>query len=348
MGLCAIREVLRLPETDLVSVLAYNKTKHGVDVGTLIGANPVNVRVTTDFKELIAAKPDVVLHTAQFYPSFSSDDEIEMLLEAGLNIITCLPYQYPLSRGAAVAKRFDDAAKRGGATLFGTGINPGFIFERLAAVMTGISNDIQSIRLDEYVCSQDKPSGEILGLFGYGMTLEEIEKNTTVAMLAETYLAMGMRYLADKLGMPLDRIERTSHHQAVDRDIVLPIFVARKGTVGIVSFKWTGYAHGKPMIVTQAHWYLHESLRPAEAKGDDYWLLQIEGQPSTRLGLEIQGSFEKNLNVLPNNPTTGAWFATVIAMIQAIPMVIDAAPGQLLPAMPQVHWKPDMRAGHDE
>jgi 4-hydroxy-tetrahydrodipicolinate reductase len=345
MGMCATREILRLPETELVAVLAYSKAKHGVDVGQLLGSELTGVRVTTDADELIAAKPEVVLQATHLFPEFPSDDEIIRLLEAGINVITCLPYQYPQARGADVAKRFDEAGKRGGATLFGTGENPGFMFERLAATMTGISNDIQCIRVDEYFSCQHLTNGkEILPLYGFGTPVEEVEKNETSGILVGHYLTGPIHYMADKLGVPLDRIERTSHHKVVTEDITIPgVITARKGTVGTLSFKFTGYSNGRPMFVNRTRLYLHESLRPREAKGDDYWIIQIEGQPSTRLGLEITGSLKRNLPRLPNNPAPGGYFATVIPMIQAIPMVIDAAPGLHVTAMPEVHWKPDMR-----
>jgi hypothetical protein len=58
----------------------------------------------------------------------------------------------------------------------------------------------------------------------------------------------------------------------------------------------------------------------------------------------VRGSFKRNEVFLPNNPSLGAYMATVMAMVQAIPHVIKAPPGVMLPQMPQIHWKPDMRA----
>lgn len=348
MGQCAIRETMRLPETDLVGVLAYNPSKHGVDVGTMLGQEQFGVRVTTDVEEFLQTKPEVVLHTAQYYPDAPPDDDLAMLLEAGINVITALPYQYPNARGDASMKRLLGAGKRGGATLFGTGINPGFVYERLAAATTGLSNDIQSIRLDEFFNCQHLNTGTgILDIFGFGSTAEEIAANPVAATISSDFLPMGMHYLADRLGMPIERMECTAHHGSVDHDVVLPgVTTAKAGTISTVSYRWTGYASGKPMYVIQVHWYLHESLRPETARGDDYWLLQIEGRPSTRLGLEIMGSVEKELPMLAGNPTPSGYFATVITMLQAIPMVIEAEPGWLVPDMPQVHWKPDMRGDH--
>ena len=103
MGQAAIREVLRLPETELVGVLAYSPAKDGVDVGTLIGQDRIGVSTTTDPAAIVALKPDVVLHTARDFGDFRSDDDIVMLLEAGINVISVLPYQYP--RGARQRRR---------------------------------------------------------------------------------------------------------------------------------------------------------------------------------------------------------------------------------------------------
>ena len=45
---------------DLVGAKVYSKTKHGKDVGTLVGRDPVGVLATADTAEVIA---DCVLYT---------------------------------------------------------------------------------------------------------------------------------------------------------------------------------------------------------------------------------------------------------------------------------------------
>ena len=49
MGQAAMREIIRLPETELVAVLGYNRENDGADVSMLIGGPPTGVRVTTTF-----------------------------------------------------------------------------------------------------------------------------------------------------------------------------------------------------------------------------------------------------------------------------------------------------------
>lgn len=345
MGQSAIRELVRRPETDLVAVMAYSDEKNGVDAGDFVGLPATGVGITTDMATFIAARPEVVLHTARDFGDFRNDEEITALLEAGINVISVLPYQYPIARGQEAHDRLLNAALKGGATLHGTGIDPGFLYERLAATMTGLSNDITQIRLEEYFSCASLANSEILRLYGFGTSLEELERNAVPATMAENYLTMGIRYLADHLGVPIKRIERRSEHKLAANDINLGNgFSAKAGTVGTVSFEWTAYTEDDvPMFQVQVFWYLDRSMRPAAAQADDYWVIEIEGTPSSRLGLEIKGSIKQNLIMTERDPTPAAYLATMIPAVQAIPRVVAADPGILVAAMPEFHWKPDMR-----
>ena len=64
-------------------------------------------------------------------------------------MITPLPYAYPAARGGDAYARLDAAARKGGATLLGTGITPGFFDEKLAMLMTGVTNDVTHIHMQE-------------------------------------------------------------------------------------------------------------------------------------------------------------------------------------------------------
>jgi hypothetical protein len=311
----------------------------------LVGLPAIGVPITTDLAQFLAARPEVVLHTARDFGDFRCDEEITALLEAGVNVISVLPYQYPIARGQEAHDRLMNAALKGGATLHGTGIDPGFLYERLAATMTGLSNDITQIRLEEYFNCSGLESGDILSLYGFGTSLEELEQNAVPSSMAENYLTMGIRYLADHLGVPVKNIERRSHHKLAANDISLSNgFSAKAGTVGTVSFEWLAYSEDDvPMFQVQVAWYLDRTMRPAAALADDYWIIEIEGTPSSRLGLEIKGSMKQNLAITERDPTPGAYLATMVPAVQAIPKVIAAEPGILVAEMPEFYWKPDMR-----
>jgi 4-hydroxy-tetrahydrodipicolinate reductase len=117
----------------------------------------------------------------------------------------------------------------------------------------------------------------------------------------------------------------------------------KKGTVACVSYSWTAFVKDKPFYTTEVFWYLGQEMRPEFAVGDDCWTVTIEGRPSIKATIESKGSFARNLKMLQEEPAPPGYLTTVVAMIQAVPMVISAPPGLLLPSAPEVHWKTDMR-----
>lgn len=345
LGACAIRELQRLPEMQLVAVLAYSPGKNGVDAGELVGIAPIGVKATTDFDVFLKCNAECVIYTGRDFGDWRSDNEIIALLEAGKSVITPLPYHYLKARGAEVAQRFQAAAEKGNATLHGSGITPGFFNERLMLLLTGLSNDVQSIKFQEFFNAEPLAGAlETLQLFGFGAGKEAAEQNITVAMMAENYLKQPILYVADRLGIKLDRIERTAQLGIAPADIATPAMLIKQGTVGLVSYAWTAYAKGKPFYTTEVYWYLGETMRPAAARGDDFWTIAIEGRPSLEVTVASQASFAKNIGISPEEPSPAGYIMTVVALLQAVPNVIAAPAGLMLPTMPEMHWKPDLRS----
>lgn len=346
LGLCAIREIQRLPEFDLVAVLAYSPQKDGRDAGELAGTGPLGVEVTTDFDAFLKADIDCVLYTGRDFGDWRSDEEILRLLESGKNVVTMLAYHYLKARGEEVEARFRQAAEAGGVTFHGSGITPGFFNERLAVLATGLSNDIKHIRFQEFFNAEPLSDAiETLRMFGFGSTIEEAENNQAAAELAESYLRQPILFVADQLGIKLDRIERKPQLQVAPARIVTPAMTIEPGTVGTVSYAWTAYCDGKPFYTTEVYWYLGDLMRPEQATTDDFWTVQIEGRPSLQMTVASMASFEENIYIRPEEPTPPGYIMTVVTMVQAIPVVVAAAPGLLLPGLPQFHWKPDLRSG---
>lgn len=345
LGLCAIREIRRLADLELVGVLAYSADKDGCDAGELAGIGPIGVKTTTDLQSFLDLDADCVLYTGRDFGDWRSDNDILALLEAGKNVVTPLPYHYLPARGADIEARFKAAAAKGRSTLHGSGITPGFFNERLAMLMTGLSNDVTHIRFQEFF--NVEPLGgalQTLQLFGFGASKEAAEQNVAVAMMAENYLRQPILFAADKLGVAIDRIERRPQLKTTPVAIVTPAMTIEPGTVGLVSYVWTAYSRGKPFYTTEVYYYLGASMRPDGAQGDDFWTIEIEGRPSLRVTVGSQASYQQDLVMRVDEPTPPGYLATVITLVQAIPAVVGAPPGLLLPAMPQFHWKPDGRA----
>ena len=94
------------------------------------GSNPSGVKATNDVDALLALKPDVVVYN----PMWIDVDELVRILEAGVNVVASASFITGHNLGDG-RDRLEDACKRGGSTLFGSGVSPGFA-ELLAIVAT--------------------------------------------------------------------------------------------------------------------------------------------------------------------------------------------------------------------
>jgi 2,4-diaminopentanoate dehydrogenase len=347
LGLASIRELILLPETDLVSVLAYADAKAGKDAGELAGVEPVGVQATTSVDDFLDADPECVIYAARDFGDFRADDDIVMLLEKGIDVITPLPYHYPQMRGQDVYERLQSAALRGGATLFGTGINPGFMFERLALMATGLCNGVERLALREYVNVEHiKGGAEFLTGMGFGMESADPQAVEAIAGIVANYLTQYLHHFADATGLTVQRIEREDSHVSTPVDIDIPdLFTLRSGTVALVGFTWTAYTEEGPTLSTSVNWYATDAMRPDEVqgRGDDCWIIEISGRPSAQIVVELFGTLPEKDTVHPENPAQPCMLSTAIPMIQAIPAVRAAEPGVKIIDAPQFHWKHELR-----
>ena len=82
-------------------------------------------------------------------PYSTHDDDICRLLRSGKNVITTAGNHYPEAHGDHRAALFEAACRDGHSSLFGVGVSPGFIGERLALALAGTSVELDAITIDE-------------------------------------------------------------------------------------------------------------------------------------------------------------------------------------------------------
>jgi 2,4-diaminopentanoate dehydrogenase len=143
-GLCRYvesQEIIRNPNLDLVGLRVYSLDKVGRDAGEIAGAGPVGVIATGSTEEILALDCDVVVHCAQAFGQMEQMiNDVVALLKSGKNVVSVSDYIAPDLWRPGLLERLDAAAKRGGVTLHGTGIDPGFLCDRLPATLNGRSS----------------------------------------------------------------------------------------------------------------------------------------------------------------------------------------------------------------
>jgi 4-hydroxy-tetrahydrodipicolinate reductase len=343
VGSICLREAIRLPELEVVGALVYSQAKAGVDIGTLVDADPIGVTTTNDRDEFLALDCDVVIHTALDYPGATAIDDFVALLEAGKNVITSHPYNYLEVRDPDFKQRLIDAAERGGATFHAGGANPDFVGHRLTMTLTGFSNDVSQIKIEEYFDCVEQANPGILQVIGLNGDPDQAMDETSPALwYQQQYWFHMIQHLADLMGIELSRIEAASYSEAAPETLRSPTLTIEKGRTGRVAYESTGYVGDDPFIVMRVGWYLTPVMKPDGVTADCQWIISVEGRPSTRTVLSIEPTLS-NLDNMAGEPAAPGYVGFGICLIQAIPSVVNASAGIKPTDVPPVHFRRDMR-----
>ena len=143
VGKSSVAAIAKNPNLELVGLYAWSDDKVGQDAGELAGIEPLGVKATNDVDELLALKPDVV----NYNPMWIDVDELVRILEAGVNVVATASFITGHNQGAG-RDRIAKACRRGGSTMFGSGISPGYV-EQLSVVAAGICDRVDKITVNE-------------------------------------------------------------------------------------------------------------------------------------------------------------------------------------------------------
>jgi hypothetical protein len=319
VGRRALRAIAANPELELVGCYAWSSDKVGRDAGELAGIEKLGVAATNDSDALIDLRPDCVSYT----PMWPNIDELVRILEAGIDVVATAAFITGHSFGAAQRERLEAACRRGGSTLFGSGMNPGFA-NLLGLISAGICDRIDKISVLESVDSSgyNSPETEIPIGFTQPITNPELPQ---MVRRGTAVFEDAVHMMADALGIDLDEVACEASFAAATRDIDLGYMQIPEGCVAGIEASWQGRVAGRTVIDLQVRWRKGQHIEPDWPLEHGY-LVQIEGQPCVRTKLEIRPprdfkgkSFEDFMQL--------GMIITALPAVNAIPAVCAAPPG---------------------
>src|ERR1700687_5944394 len=172
MGVIALRGVIDHPELELVGLMVHSDAKAGRDAGELCGLGPVGVTAAHDPAALPVGDAEVVVYAAaaNLRPLEAVEDMVS-ILRAGKNVVSCslVPLVYSDAVDVAFTGPLREAALAGGSSFFTTGIDTGFANDVLPLALSGISRNIDSIRVTEMFNYATYPDREaVYEILGFG------------------------------------------------------------------------------------------------------------------------------------------------------------------------------------
>ena len=331
LGSACIREILRLPDFELVGVLGYSEAKHGKDIGTLLGMPPAGITVTTDKETIFALPADCVIYTGA--PPFdwaAMENDVLRLLESGKNVVSATAFFYPQFHGAGFVEKFEAACKKGGVSLHGTGENGGFMMERLVTTVSALTNTVERVKLQESVYVGKIPA-QTLGLYGFGLDPAEALNGPVNEIFKRWMFVESVSFACKALfGREPERIEHKPIYEPSPETVAADSITIEKGKTRFVRHAFNAILDGKPRVTIELLWYVRHEDAPFKEEGGahDKWKIEIEGKPaSLKLSLEAVASIDHQLDMHPGDPTIPSYYVTSAILLQAVPVVCAAPPG---------------------
>jgi hypothetical protein len=317
VGRRALRAILRNPELELVGVFAHSPDKVGVDAAELCGSDqPSGVTATDDLDALVGLAPDA----CSYNPLWPDLELLCRLLESGVNVCSTAAFITGRSLADGDLERLRDAAVRGGVTMFGTGVNPGFV-NLFALVSAQICDRVDQIRVLESADASAYEAKETQESVGFAQPLDApglVERTRAGSEVFAEAVAM----MADGLGVELDEITFDADYARATADNDLGFMTIPEGTVAGIDGRWRGRVAGRDLIVLNYQWIMGAHVDAPFTLRHGYFV-EVDGEPGVRAQFQILPPPDWSE---PGYMGLGM-IMTAMPAVNAIPAVVAAPPG---------------------
>jgi hypothetical protein len=253
MGLGFIgREVAKAaqasPELELVGAVDTHPQLVGKKLGEVLGDKSLQFKISGSLEEALGKRKDVVLlhATGSRLPQVASQ-----LLEAarlGMSVVsTCEELAFPYLKHPELAEKLDAAAQKSGVSILGTGVNPGFVLDRLIAVAGQACGAIRHVSAKRVVDARTRREA-LQRKIGAGLTEDEFLSLVDKDQLGHVGLLESAALCALGLGLDCDDFEEEIAPVLAEEDVLDGAFPVKKGRVAGICQTAVGLDEGQERV----------------------------------------------------------------------------------------------------
>ena len=294
------RLLLTKPWVKLTGAVDIDPAKIGKDLGEVIGlGRSVGVPITAELQ----GKPDVVCHsTGSRLREVAA--QLESLLERGCHVVsTCEELSFPLD--TEVRERLQHVARARNVALLGTGVNPGFVMDKLPLTITAVCQQVKSvdiIRIQNASTRREPLQRKV----GAGMTVDEFRAAVGAGKIKHMGLKESLMLVGNGLGVEFESVSDEKIEPIVaEREVVTQYLRVAPGQVAGVH--QTIYGKGRIDVSLELRMYVG-----AEDVAADRVI--VRGVPDVEM--EIKGGVHGDR-------------ATAAMVVNSIPRIVQARSGVL-------------------
>src|SRR5688500_15931969 len=294
------RLLLTKPWVKLVAAVDIDPNKMGKDLGEVIGlGREVGVAVTAD----LDVKADVVCHSTGSRLREVADQLKELLGRGSPVVSTCEELSFPLD--AHIREELQLIARSNKVALIGTGVNPGFVMDKLPLTITSVCQEVKSVEIIRIQNASTRRE-PLQRKVGAGMTVAQFRAAVDAGKIKHMGLRESLMLVASGLGVDFESVSAETIEPIIaDREIVTQYLKVAPGQVAGVH--QTSYGKGKIDVSLELRMYVG-----AEAVAADRVI--VKGVPDVEMVIKDGVHGDR---------------ATAAMVVNSIPRVIKAAPGVL-------------------
>jgi 4-hydroxy-tetrahydrodipicolinate reductase len=305
IGLATVRLALSRRSLQVVGAVDLDPAKAGADLATLLELpQPTGVTVTGDLAEALSRlRPDaVLLCTSSFLPAVR--DDLIRCCRAGVDVVSsCEELLLPELQHPALAQEIDEAARAGGATILGTGVNPGFVLDFVPVIASAVAYEVRRV-VGLRVVDAGKRRLPLQRKVGAGLTAEEFAARVAAGTLGHIGLRESVALVGRALGLAVDEVTQTVEPVIAGEERRTAFLTVPAGAVAGIRNRGFGRSRGATVIELDLQMYVG-----APDPRDE---VTLEGDPPVHLRFDggIQGDS-----------------ATAAILVNSTRQVVEAAPG---------------------
>jgi len=341
IGTRALRYISKHPMLELVGVKCFSDAKDGVDAGTLAGLPEMGVTATKHEAALLAVDADCVLFTCgdtsmqNPAPGTLGYEFIEAMcriLESGKNVVSTTPMQmcYPPAMGELGQQLIDKlnaSCEKGNSTVYFVGVEPGFMLDPLATMLSSMSLDITAIRAYELVDWGPYDNLATLTALGIGCWPDEPSRPFVLEVFKQVWSTTIVE-IADTMNLKLDEIAIWDRPVLAEETFIAPGGLEiKKGTVAVAHWALEGIIDGVPRVAIEHVNRMRTDFAPdlpSVSPGGGY-RIEID---SNELPLSVDFHIGRSSGRSETfSSFDNAMYGTVARAINSIDMVVKATPG---------------------
>lgn len=276
IGAAIVRLMREKESIEIIGAIDSDPAKAGQDLGDLVGDPdaPWGVPVTDDAAAMLGESADVVIHSTSSWLPNVMDQLMACLAAESCVVSTCEELSYPFRKYPELAAQLDAEAKTWGVALIGTGINPGFVMDKLLITLSAASQEIESARAIRIV-DASKRRMPLQKKVGAGMSVEEFRAQVAAGAIKHHGLPESVAMVSDALGLGVDDITEKIEPVVAREYIKTDYLEVAPGQVAGVHQVALGYAGSEQKIYMELQMFVG-----AKDPGDT---VEVIGNPNLRL-----------------------------------------------------------------